>query len=153
MLFRSTVSLGSKKVEELGRNQTIVGFSIPFPIFDRNQGNVLAAARGADQARDLRNATELRLRVEAQQAFEQWESARSEVDSIRSTLLPTAQQSVEGAVRGFEMGKFAFIDVLDAQRTLVSMRSQYLNTLDEAISAWVSLEKIYGSQLNVEFKK
>lgn len=146
------VSVGSQYDEGLGERVNLLGLSMPIPLFNRNQGNVLAAARGGDQARDLRNATELRLRAEAQQAFEQWENARSEVDSIRGTLLPTAQQAVEGAVRGFEMGKFAFIDVLDAQRTLVSMRSQYLNTLDEAISAWVSLEKIYGSQLNVEFK-
>jgi cobalt-zinc-cadmium efflux system outer membrane protein len=148
-----TVSVGSQYDEGLGERVNLLGLSMPIPLFNRNQGNVLAAAQGADQARDLRNAAELRLRAEAQQAFEQWESARSEVDSISGTLLPTAQQAVEGAVRGFEMGKFAFIDVLDAQRTLVSMRSQYLNTLDEAISAWVSLEKIYGSQLNIEFKK
>lgn len=147
------VSIGSQYDEGLGERVNLLGLSMPIPLFNRNQGNVLAAARGADQASDLRNATELRLRAEAQQAFEQWESSRSEVDSISSKLLPTAQQAVEGAVRGFEMGKFAFIDVLDAQRTLVSMRSQYLNSLDEAISAWVSLEKIYGSQLNVEFKK
>lgn len=148
-----TVSVGSQYDEGLGERVNLLGLSMPIPLFNRNQGNVLAAAQGADQARDLRNAAELRLRAEAQQAFEQWESARGEVDSISGTLLPTAQQAVEGAVRGFEMGKFAFIDVLDAQRTLVSMRSQYLNTLDEAISAWVSLEKIYGSQLNIEFKK
>lgn len=147
------VSVGSQYDEGLGERVNLLGLSVPIPLFNRNQGNVLAAARGADQARDLRNAAELRLRAEAQQAFEQWESARSEADSIRSTLLPTAQQAVEGAVRGFEMGKFAFIDVLDAQRTLVSMRSQYLSSLDEAISAWVILEKIYGPQLNVEFKK
>lgn len=54
---------------------------------------------------------------------------------------------MESAVRGFEMGKFAFIDVLDAQRTLVSMRVKYLTTLDEAVSAWVVLERIYGVQL------
>jgi cobalt-zinc-cadmium efflux system outer membrane protein len=148
-----TVSIGSQYDAGLGERVNLVGLSMPIPLFNRNQGNVLAAAQGADQARDLRNATELRLRAETQQAFEQWENARSEVDSISGTLLPTAQQAVEGSVRGFEMGKFAFIDVLDAQRTLVSMRSQYLNTLDEAISAWVSLEKIYGPQLNVEFKK
>jgi len=147
------VSVGSQYDEALGERVNLLGLSMPIPLFNRNQGNVLGAARGADQARDLRNATELRLRAEAQQAFEQWESARSEVDSISSTLLPTAQHAVEGAVRGFEMGKFAFIDVLDAQRTLVSMRSQYLSSLDEAISAWVDLEKIYGPQLNVEFKE
>lgn len=146
------VSVGSQYDEGLGERVNLLGLSMPIPLFNRNQGNVLVAARGASQARDVRNATELRLRAEAQQAFEQWENARSEVESIRRTLLPTAQQTVEGAVRGFEMGKFSFIDVLDAQRTLVSMRSQYLNTLDEAISAWVRLEKIYGSQLNVEFK-
>jgi len=147
------VSVGSQYDEGLGERVNLLGLSVPLPLFNRNQGNVMAAAQGADQARDLRNATELRLRMQAKQAFEQWESARSEVDLISGTLLPTAQQAVEGSVRGFEMGKFAFIDVLDAQRTLVSMRTQYLNTLDEAISAWVSLEKIYGSQLNVEFKK
>ncbi|WP_336512207.1 TolC family protein [Stutzerimonas stutzeri] len=147
------VSVGSQYDEALGERVNLLGLSMPIPLFNRNQGNVLGAARGADQARDLRNATELRLRAEAQLAFEQWESARREVDSISSTLLPTAQQAVEGAVRGFEMGKFAFIDVLDAQRTLVSMRSQYLSSVNEAISAWVNLEKIYGPQLKVEFKE
>jgi cobalt-zinc-cadmium efflux system outer membrane protein len=146
------VSVGSQYDSGLGERVNLLGLSMPIPLFDRNQGNVLAAARGADQARDLRNATELRLQAEVQQAFEQWNNVRTEVDSIRRSLLPSAQQAVEGAVRGFEMGKFAFIDVLDAQRTLISVRSQYLNSLDEAISAWVSLEKIYGSQLNVEFK-
>ncbi|WP_010490659.1 TolC family protein [Pseudomonas sp. S9] len=147
------VSVGSQYDEGLGERVNLLGLSVPLPLFNRNQGNVMAAAQEANRARDLRNATELRLRAEAKQAFEQWISARSEVDSISGTLLPTAKQAVEGAVRGFEMGKFAFIDVLDAQRTLVSMRSQYLNSLDEAISAWVSLEKIYGSQMNVEFKQ
>lgn len=30
------------------------------------------------------------------------------------------------ATRGFEMGKFAFLDVLDAQRTLIEARGLYL---------------------------
>ena len=42
------------------------------------------------------------------------------------------------------MGKFAFIDVLDAQRTLIDVRSRYLLALDEALAAWVRLERIYG---------
>lgn len=57
-----TVSLGSQYSREDRERVNVVGLSMPLPLFDRNQGNVLAAARRADQARDLRNAVELRLR-------------------------------------------------------------------------------------------
>ncbi len=40
-----TLSVGFKRSEELGRNQAIVGLSMPLPFFDRNQGNVAEALR------------------------------------------------------------------------------------------------------------
>ncbi|MNP70492.1 Cobalt-zinc-cadmium resistance protein CzcC precursor [compost metagenome] len=42
------------------------------------------------------------------------------------------------------MGKFAFLDVLDAQRTLIDSRGRYLQALAEATEAWASLERVYG---------
>jgi cobalt-zinc-cadmium efflux system outer membrane protein len=42
------------------------------------------------------------------------------------------------------MGKFGLIDVLDAQRTSIDVRSRYLQALAEALDAWVRLERIYG---------
>ena len=71
-----TVSLGSQYSEADRERINVVGVSIPLPLFDRNQGNVLAAARRADQARDLRNATELRLRQETQQALQRRHTPR-----------------------------------------------------------------------------
>ncbi|AZC20750.1 MULTISPECIES: TolC family protein [Pseudomonas] len=122
----------------------LVGLSMPLPLFNRNQGNVLSAARRADQARDLRNATELRLRTETRQALEQWETARREVQSFNQTILPAAQSAVDSATRGFEMGKFSFLEVLDAQRTLIGARNQYLVAVAQSTDAWVRIERIYG---------
>jgi cobalt-zinc-cadmium efflux system outer membrane protein len=51
------------------------------------------------------------------------------------TILPAAQQAVDTATRGFEMGKFAFLDVLDAQRTLIEARGLYLEALASATDA------------------
>lgn len=42
------------------------------------------------------------------------------------------------------MGKFSFLDVLDAQRTLIAARTQYLNATAQATDAWVRIERIYG---------
>ena len=139
-----TVSVGSQYSREDRERVNVVGLSMPLPLFDRNQGNVLAAARRADQARDLRNAAELRLRSDTRSAVSQWRTAMQEVDAYDRTILPSAQQAVDTATRGFEMGKFAFLDVLDAQRTLIDARGLYLDALAAATDARAQVERIYG---------
>ncbi|WP_085579765.1 MULTISPECIES: TolC family protein [unclassified Pseudomonas] len=139
-----TVSVGSQYSETERERVNVVGLSMPIPLFNRNQGNVLAAARRADQARDLRNATELRLRTEIQTALEQWRTANGEAQAFDQNILPAAQRAVDSATRGFEMGKFAFLDVLDAQRTLIGARTQYVQAVAEATDARVRVERIFG---------
>lgn len=139
-----TVSVGSQYSETDRERINVVGLSVPIPLFDRNQGNVLAAARRADQARDQRNGAELRLRSEVVQALAQWSTAASEVQTFDRSILPSAQQALDAATRGFERGKFAFLDVLDAQRTLVAARLQYLQAQAQSSEARVRLERIFG---------
>lgn len=138
------VSIGSQYDASVRERVNLVGVSMPIPLFNRNQGNVLAATRRADQARDLRNATELRLRTETRQALDLWQSANTEVRVFNQQILPAAQSAVDSATRGFEMGKFGFLDVLDAQRTLIAARTQYLTATAQATDAWVRIERIYG---------
>lgn len=139
-----TVSLGSQYSEADRERINVVGVSIPLPLFDRNQGNVLAAARRADQARDLRNGAELRVRSEVVQALAQWQVAAGEVQAFDRSILPAAQQAVDAATRGFERGKFSFLEVLDAQRTLVAARTQYLAAQAQGSDARVRLERLFG---------
>lgn len=139
-----TVSVGSQYDRAVRERVNVVGLSMPLPLFDRNQGNVLSAARRADQARDQRNAVEQRLRSETQAALLQWTRAMHEVETYEQTILPAAQQALDSATRGFEMGKFGFIEVLDAQRTLITARGQYLDSLGAASAARAQVERIYG---------
>ncbi|MEX5583167.1 TolC family protein [Pseudomonas lurida] len=138
------VSIGSQYDASVRERVNLVGVSMPIPLFNRNQGNVLAATRRADQARDLRNAAELRLRTETRQALDLWQTANTEVRAFNQQILPAAQSAVDSATRGFEMGKFSFLDVLDAQRTLIAARTQYLTATAQATEAWVRIERIYG---------
>lgn len=145
-----SLSVGSQYDRALGQRVNLVGVSVPLPLFNRNRGALLSAARGADQARDIGQAAELRMRTEVRRTLEQWEYAKREVHSLNTRLLPDSENALEGAVRGFEMGKFALIDVLDAQRTFFAVQSRYMDALGRAIDAWVKLEKIYGVELGVE---
>ncbi|PKO82485.1 MAG: cobalt-zinc-cadmium resistance protein [Betaproteobacteria bacterium HGW-Betaproteobacteria-13] len=140
-----TVSLGAKREEALGRNQAIVGVSIPLPLFDRNQGNLLEALKREDKAREALRSARLQVAADALQARERLESARMEAGSLAAQVLPGAQSAYEAAVKGFELGKFSFLEALDAQRTLLQARMQYLRATADAHRARAELDRILGS--------
>lgn len=139
-----TVSLGARRNEELGLNQAILGISIPIPIFDRNQGNLLEALRRTDKARDELSATGIRLSNEMAAAYERLSTARQEVESLQLDILPGAQSAYDAATKGFELGKFSFLEVLDAQRTSFQAKSQYLRALSEGHRAAAEIERVLG---------
>jgi cobalt-zinc-cadmium efflux system outer membrane protein len=140
-----TVSLGAKRDEALGRNQAIVGVSIALPLFDRNQGNLLEALKREDKAREELRSAQLQVSTNALQARERLASARMEAESLAAQVLPGAQSAYEAAVKGFELGKFSFLEALDAQRTLLQARMQSLRAMAEAHRARAELDRILGS--------
>lgn len=140
-----TLTVGAKRAEELARNQAVVGISIPLPIFDTNRGNLQEALRRQDKAEDVALVTELRIRSEAQAARQRFVTALAEVVSLREEVLPGAQSAFEAATRGFELGKFAYLEALDAQRTLLQSRSQYLRALAQAHQAASDLQRLLGN--------
>lgn len=142
-----TVSLGVKRSEELGRNQAIVGISVPLPFFDNNRGNVLESLRRVDKARDELSATELRLDGELAQAHEKLSVSRQEAESLQKEIVPGAQSAYDAAAKGFEFGKFGFLDVLDAQRTLLQAKTQYLRAMSDAHRAAADIDRILGEPM------
>ncbi|MES2036897.1 MAG: TolC family protein [Pseudomonadota bacterium] len=139
-----TLSIGNKREQQTGRNQAIVGISIPLNLFDRNQGNLQEALSRVDKARDELTATENRLHGELLQAHQRLSLAREEAEMLKKEMLPGAQQAYELAIKGFEYGKFNFMDVLDAQRSLLQARAQYLRSLSEAQRAAADIEAYIG---------
>ena len=139
-----TVSLGVKRPNELARNQLVLGISVPLPLFDRNQGNLLEALKREDKARDELQALNLRLSTEVSQARERLASVRGEIDVLQREVLPGAKSAYDAATVGFGYGKFNFLEVLDAQRTYFAAKSQYLKALAEAHRAAADIDRVLG---------
>jgi len=145
-----TVTLGAKRDAELGRTQAVVGFSLPLPIHDRNQGGLLEALRREDQAREALTAATLKLQTGVAQAAASLRLGREQAQLLRDDVLPTAQTAYDAALKGYELGKFAFLDVLDAQRTLFALRRQQLQAIAETHRAAAELDRLLGRQTSNE---
>jgi cobalt-zinc-cadmium efflux system outer membrane protein len=124
----------------------VVGVTVPLPLFDRNEGRLQAALSRADKAEDDYRATRIRLVGEARQAASQLALARNSAETLKTTILPAAQQAHDAATRGFEAGKFGFLDVLDAQRSLLQARVRYLGVVASAYHAAATLDRLLGRQ-------
>ncbi|MFZ6813409.1 TolC family protein [Undibacterium sp. Rencai35W] len=139
-----TLSVGTKRDEQLGRHQAILGIAIPIPLFDRNQGNLQEALSRTDKARDELTLTEGRVNSEVLQAYQRLSVAREETILIKNELIPGTQSTYEAVLKGYEFGKFSFLDVLDAQRTLLQTKSQYLRALSETHRAAAEIVRLTG---------
>lgn len=139
-----TVTLGAKRDAELGRTQAVIGFSLPLPVSDRNQGGLLEALRREDQAREALASATLKLTTDVADAAARLRLGHEQVARLRDDALPTAQTAYDAALKGYELGKFGFLDVLDAQRTLFELRRQQLQASADTHRAAADLDRLLG---------
>ncbi len=99
---------------------------------EEKAGAGLEAARGS-------------LLAPAKQALENVSARRQEAELLWAEVLPGARSAFDAATIGFENGKFSFLDVLDAQRTLIAAKSQYLNALANFHRSRAELESLVGA--------
>jgi len=139
-----TLTVGAKRDSAANNNMAVLGIAVPLPLFDRNQGSQLEAQRLADKAFEDYRALQLEQNATLAQDVARLDAARTAVQSLRQDVLPGAQRAYDAARIGFDAGKFNFLDVLDAQRTLFQARAQYLAALSRAHQAAAGIDRILG---------
>lgn len=139
-----TVSVGMKRSIEVPGEQALVALKVPLPVFNRNQGNLQEALQREDKAVAELQAARVALSGAARQALENVGARLKEAALLRAEVLPGARSAFEAASIGFENGKFSFLEVLDAQRTLIAAKSQYLTALANVHRAHAELESLIG---------
>jgi cobalt-zinc-cadmium efflux system outer membrane protein len=144
-----TIGGGFRHTRETGDNALVMSVSFPLPVFDRNQGGVLEARYQLAKAEQERRAVEIQGRAALAEAYAALSSAFGEATTLKNEVLPGAQRAFEAASEGYRQGKFGFLDVLDAQRTLFEARGQYLEVLAAYHQAAAEVERLIGEPLGM----
>lgn len=143
-----TVQAGVVHHAVLGGNTAIAAVIVPLPLFDRNQGNIQQAHQRVDKAIDEQAATELRLKTELTQAYEALSAAQRETSILRDEIIPAAKSAFEVTNKGYELGKFGFLEVLDAQRTLFQNEILYVRALANYQRLVNEIERLIAAPLD-----
>jgi len=124
-----TVNFGVRDFREDNEQAFVAGVSFPLPVFDMNRAGVRRAGHEYNAAMlDKANAT-LSSETRLAQSYEALSNAYRENQVLKETVLPGAQEAFDVAREGYNAGKFGYLEVLDAQRTLFEARKQSIQTM------------------------
>lgn len=143
-----TASAGIQQFEETGDDAFTFGFSLSIPLFDRNQGSIREAEHLLAKARTEQLAAGIQIRKKLAEVHQELSSSHLASIMLRKDILPAAKRAFEAARDGYQQGKFGYLEVLDAQRTLFEARDQYIGTLRAYHKAVADVEQLIGMRLD-----
>lgn len=127
-----------------GGDGLLLGFSMPIPIFDRNQGNICRAKQQLNQLYEKKNESMLQLRIELEEVYDQLLSAYKEGMAYKENILSSARSAFEAAREEYKRGKNDYLELLDAQRMFFDVQEQYINTLVEYHHRKADVNRLVG---------
>lgn len=121
-----------------------VGVSIPLFASDRNRGALATAAAEVERGEMERTATERRLAAELDRTFAGLQASAREAAILRGDVLGGAERAFATVQEGYRLGKFPYLDVLDASQVLLEARLQYTAALSALAQARIDVDRLLG---------
>ncbi len=120
-----------------------VGVSVPLAA-GRNRGALAAAAAEVERAELERAAAERRLAAELERAQSVLQAFAREAAILRDDVLGGAARAFSTVQEGYRLGKFPYLDVLDASEVLLAARLQYTAALAALAQARIDVDRLLG---------
>jgi len=118
-----------------------VGLSIPLWFAFRQRGDIQQATASLASQERLRDQTRLQLLADIEAAYSSFKAAKNQLENYATTLLDQADEVYRIALRSYEEGEVGYLQVLEAQQTLIEVRQGHIEALANYYSAIAALEK------------
>jgi outer membrane protein, heavy metal efflux system len=139
-----SVSIGVRRLRETETNAFVAGISFPLPLFNRNSGAVSEAESRLSKAEEEQKAALLKTHSALAEAYLALSSAFVEATALKTSILPGIQSVFDAVQEGYRYGKFGYLDLLDAQRSLSESKRQYIESLAAYRKAYADVERLTG---------
>jgi cobalt-zinc-cadmium efflux system outer membrane protein len=119
-------------------------FSIPLPIFNRNQGEIARTRFAINQANFTATAAEETVRTDVRNAYEGVEDNAQIVDLYQLGYLQQAKESRDITEFSYRQGAAPLLDYLDAERSYRATELAYRQALASYMLALETLRQAVG---------
>ncbi len=140
------VTAGIGYSEEGDQGIAELGVGAEVPLWDRRQGDIMSARFRLMKHRQDKAAIRNRLLSELAEHVGAYDAARDQLAVIRDQVAPDAQRAFDQIDESYRAGRASFIDLLDAQRTLMQSRRTLIELAGRAAVARARIAAISGME-------
>jgi outer membrane protein, heavy metal efflux system len=139
-----TFSAGIRHNADPGDVALVGGIAMPLGLRNRNQGGAAEARHELEKARAERKAAVLEIQSRAGDLHRDLRLARDEIETLRGSLIPDAAKAAGVLEDGYKRGRFALLEVLNAESDLFRLRLRHLECLLRYQLDYSELERLMG---------
>lgn len=129
-----------------GGNFTV---NLPFSFWTKSKydAGVRQATAEAAAAKARKHMLENQTRFQVKDQVAQIRATEQVVKLYATTVLPQAQQTLQSAIAGYRTGRSTFLDLIDAERAVITYRLEYFRALVDLEQQRARLERVVGVEL------
>lgn len=147
--FLPDIMLSYRRRNDPMRGRTsdaVLGLSLPLWFWKPAAMVAEASAEKEMAAAELESAR-LMTAADLRTAFVRVQTAQRLAESYKTSLLPQAESALTVAESGYQAGRGSFLDLLDAQRSLLNFKLEYYQYLADYEQRAAELERVIGEEL------
>jgi len=131
-----------------GRGNSLgIFFSVPLPVFNRNQGEIERARQEQRQIEARLRALEAEIRNQLAASWQQYDTARALLAQIEADMLKQAQQVLQTMEYSYRAGQASFVEFLDARRAFNETMQSYNEARAEYARSLFLIDSITGKEI------
>lgn len=138
------VAAGWRHYNATSDNAVRLGVSIALPVWDQNQGDILAADEALQKTQADRDVNKAALIAVAGRSYDAINGALAEISLLRGSIIPNARKAAEGIEDAYAQGRFSLLDVLDAQTAVAQAALREQEALQSFHTAVTTIEGLVG---------
>jgi len=123
--------------------------NLPFAFWTKPKydAGVREAVAQVEAARSRKQTLENLTRFQVKDLVAQVQATERIVDLYSTTVLPQAQQTRDAAMAGYRTGRADFLDLIDADRAVITYQLEYFRALVDLEQQLATLERVVGVEL------
>jgi len=141
------LSAGLQRFEDNGELAAVVGLGMDLPLFDRNQGAIERARSLLEAARERSRSALVEVKAAVVEGFRRLQTLKQTIASFDERIIPAARRVFDAANEAYRSGKLGILDLLDARRTLVELKTERLRALADFYKEQARIEVMLGRPL------
>lgn len=137
---------GPRYLNEAHKWVWVIGFSIPIPVNDRNQGRIWEAYEDRGKLEKEREAIWVKLLTELNTSYTLIQTISTELNLLQRAILPAAERAYNYSYKGYELARYNYLELLETERAYRTSKVRYLEALGEYHKTLAVLEGLTGSR-------